>query len=91
MITIDELTTIMIKNGYKIKKSQIRYYIRLGLMTETKKVGGYKTGVKLYFVNEKETVERLELIFELKGKGWELSEISDKINGYKFWDCFPTS
>lgn len=75
MITISALAEKMDAKGYKVTPTTIKYYVSEGLLPPTDKMGGYREGVKSFFDNEEEVVERLTKIFQLKGRGFKLAEI----------------
>lgn len=83
MISINDLVKELIGKGYKIRPRTIKYYIEQGLMPEPKKQGGYREGVRLVFPDKEEALARLVKIFELKGRGFKLSEIDKFLKDQK--------
>ena len=79
-MTIQELVERMISKGFKVTPRTIKFYIERGLLPEPTKRGGYQEGVRLIFDDPEKALERLHLIFALKGKGYKLSDIRAEID-----------
>jgi len=97
MVSINELVKQLINKGYKTTPRAIKYYIEQGLMPKPEKRGGYREGVRLVFPDKEEALARLFKIFELKGRGFKLSEIEEflkdekrKEGASKLWDYFKS-
>ena len=76
-VTIREVVQTMVSRGYKVSERTLKYYCDLGLLPEPGKEGGYKSGVRLVFPDEDAVLSQLAKIFELKGRGFKLSEIRE--------------
>ncbi len=79
MPTIREIVDDLVMEGYRITARTVKYYIDAGLIPIPDKEGGYKEGVRLVFKNGKVAKDRIKRIYELKGKGYKLSEISEAL------------
>ncbi len=79
MVTINDIVDEMTSKGYKITNRTIKYYLERNLLPQPEKQGGYREGVKLVFPDKEEVLARLYRIFELKGRGYTLSEIKKTI------------
>ncbi len=79
MPTIREIVDDLVGEGYRITARTVKYYIDAGLIPAPDKEGGYKEGVRLVFKNGKIAKERIKRIYELKGRGYKLSEISEAL------------
>ncbi len=75
MVTIDELVGELANRGYRITHRAVKYYLDLGLLPQPDKRGGYGQGVRLVFPDKGVVLAKLLRIFELKGRGYKLSEI----------------
>jgi len=74
-ISLNELVQEMENKGYRITPHGVKYYTRKGLLPKPIKQGGYGKGVHLVFPDKDDVLARLYKIFEMKGKGFRLSEI----------------
>jgi len=79
-MTIQELVEQMKSEGFKITPRTIKFYVEMALMPQPVKRGGYQEGVRLVFEEPEKAIERLRLIFALKGKGYKLSDIRAEID-----------
>jgi len=75
MISIDNLVSYLADKGYKITSRTIKYYIERDLLPVTSKTGGYREGVRLVFPDRDKVLSKILKIFELKGRGYKLSDI----------------
>lgn len=87
-LTIKEVVEKMRADGYKLTENTLKYYLSKDLLPEPKKIGKYGKGVKLVFREENEILSRLRKIFELKGKGYKLSDISKEIEREKIEELY---
>ena len=60
---------------YGVLPSQIRYYIKEGLLSPSDKTPGG------HFLFDEEQEQRLQKVFELKEKRYRIKEIRDILNG----------
>lgn len=79
MISINELAKELLSKGYKVTPRTIKFYIERGLLPKPKKQGGYREGVRLIYQDKEEALTKLLQIFELKGRGFKLSEIAEAL------------
>ncbi len=75
--TVDEILEKLLEDGYVITRRTFQYYIQSGLLPKGTRKGSEKGGVQFYYPVS--TIKTIKKILELKGKGYSLSDIKNRV------------
>ncbi len=75
--TLDKIVNNLSAEGYKITKRTFQFYVQAGLLPKGSRQGQKTGGVKFYYPFS--VIETIKWIFELKSKGFNLSEIKETL------------
>lgn len=73
LYTVDEIISLLSRDGYKLNKRTFQFYVQSGLLPKGLRKGQDTGGVKFFYPFT--VIDTIKWIFELKSKGYNLNEI----------------